>query len=81
MIPPSWSTKGSLRILPRRLYRLCGASVVAAQDATPTGQRISKMSLKGCHQTSPAEQRVIGCGQLDLAIWHLEFPPDFVDQI
>ena len=41
-----WSTKGSLRILPRRLYRLCGASVVAAQDAASTEQRISTMSLK-----------------------------------
>lgn len=52
--PPSWSTKGSLRILPRRLYRLCGASVVAAQDAASTEQRISTMSLKKLSSNEPS---------------------------
>ena len=33
LVPPSASAKGSLGILPRRLLRQCGASVVAAQDA------------------------------------------------
>ena len=49
-----WSTKGSLRILPHRLYRLCGASVVAAQDAASTEQRISTMSLKKLSSNEPS---------------------------
>jgi hypothetical protein len=52
--PASWSTKGSSGILPRRLSRLCGASVVAAQDATPPEQRISTMSLKKLSSNKPS---------------------------
>ena len=51
--PPS-SANGSLGILPRRLSRQCGASVVAAQDATPTEQRISTMSLKKLSSNKPS---------------------------
>jgi Protein of unknown function (DUF3489) len=40
--------------LPRRLYRLCGASVVAAQDAASTEQRISTMSLKKLSSNEPS---------------------------
>jgi hypothetical protein len=49
-------TKGSFGILPRRLSGPCGASVVAAQDATPTEQRISTMSLKKLSSNKPAGQ-------------------------
>ena len=52
--PPSLSANGSLGILPRRLSRQCGASVVAAQDATPTEQRISTMSLKKVSSNKPS---------------------------
>ena len=50
----SQSIKGSFGILPRRLSRPCGASVVAAQDATPTEQRISTMSLKKRSSNKPS---------------------------
>src|SRR3984893_14517506 len=40
------SAKGSSGIPPRRLHRLCGASVVAAQKAASTQQGIPNMSLK-----------------------------------
>jgi Protein of unknown function (DUF3489) len=43
-----------LGILPRRLSRQCGASVVTAQDATPTEQRISTMSLKKLSSSKPS---------------------------
>jgi hypothetical protein len=48
------STKGSSGILPRQLSRPCGASVVAAQDAAPTEQRISTMSLKKLSSNKPS---------------------------
>ena len=43
--PTSGNAKGSPGISPRRLHRLCGASVVAAQAAS-TQQGIPTMSLK-----------------------------------
>ena len=44
--PTAGSAKSSPGIPPRRLHRLCGASVVAAQKAASTQQGIPTMSLK-----------------------------------
>src|ERR1700719_3125805 len=46
LVPLRGSAKGSPGIPPRRLHRLCGASVVAAQKAASTQQGIPTMSLK-----------------------------------
>jgi len=44
--PTAGSAKSSPGIPPRRLHRLCGASVVAAQKAASTQRGIPTMSLK-----------------------------------
>ena len=51
--PTPGSAKGAPRIPPRRLHRLCGASVVAAQKAASTQQGIPTMSLKKLPSNNP----------------------------
>ena len=50
---PLRDAKGSPGIPPRRLHRLCGASVVAAQKAASTQHGIPTMSLKKLPSNNP----------------------------